>query len=181
LAAVRRLAPGTEDAVKTAKAFALALALALVLAAPSGLAAQAAGDGGAGAQDAPPANQTAPALTMAAAPDDPPETARFKAALRLLAGFHLVLAISKACDRQDVWENYQNRNGRTFSQVYGSLKSGGAFDQNYRNLVEGHVQSAAQDALKVGCEASMRDVENGGWDLYKANRFRSDYRLFVGR
>jgi hypothetical protein len=149
---------------------ALASSLALVFAAPKNLAAQ-----------APQNNQTDSNLTMATAPEDPPETARFKAALRLLAGFHQVLAVSQACARQDVWENYQNRNGRTFSQIFGSLKAGGAFDQKYRNLVEDRVHATTKDVLKLGCAATMRDIENGGWDLYKSTRFKADYKLFIGR
>jgi hypothetical protein len=151
----------------------LALTVAL------GLVARAWADEESGAPKA--ADQTESAISLFPEAEDPPETTRFKAALRLMAGFNHVLAITQSCHRKDVWQNYQNRNGRTFSQVYGSLKSGGAFDRKYRDLVEGHAKALVGDTLARGCDAAMRDVERGDWDLYKAPRFKYDYNLFLGR
>jgi hypothetical protein len=122
---------------------------------------------------------TAQGLTMVPDPQDPPATARFKAALRLMAGFNYVLALTQACQRRDVWENYQNRNGRTFGRVYGAVKSGGAFDDKYRALVEVWAKTLTQAALKAGCDEAIHDIDEGGWDLYKAVRFKEDYQFFL--
>ncbi|MDR1084476.1 MAG: hypothetical protein LBP22_06345 [Deltaproteobacteria bacterium] len=117
-------------------------------------------------------------LTILPQPEDAPETARFKAALRLLAGFSQVLTLTKECARQDVWVNYQNRNGRTFSHVFRSLQAGGAFSKEYKDIVESYVRESAQETIKQGCDSFIREVESGSWDLYKAPRFNADYNLF---
>ncbi|MDR2140202.1 MAG: hypothetical protein LBR11_00135 [Deltaproteobacteria bacterium] len=119
--------------------------------------------------------------TLLPEPDDPPETVRFKAALRLLAGFNQVLLITQSCQRREVWENYQNRNGRTFGHIFGSLKAGGALSRQYRAAVDERAREAAQISLKLSCDALARDIELGAWDLYKAPRFAADYQIFMDR
>ncbi|MDR1871518.1 MAG: hypothetical protein LBS60_06265 [Deltaproteobacteria bacterium] len=128
-----------------------------------------------------PPNPAEPEVTLDLDPDDHPDMARFKAALRLLAGYNQVMSIAKACQLHEVWENYQNRNGRTFSRVFVALKSGGALDEKYRALVDESVKAVTRDAVKVGCEPSARDIDNGNWDLYKAPRFEVDYKLFTSK
>jgi hypothetical protein len=120
-------------------------------------------------------------LSIFTKPDDPPATARFKAALRLLAGFHLVLNLTRECGKQEVWENYQNRNGRTFGLLYRAIQAGSGFSQEYRDLVDKYVLKLSRDSLKGSCGTFVQEVETGSWDLYKAPRFQADYHLFIGQ
>jgi hypothetical protein len=118
-------------------------------------------------------------LTIFPAVDDPPQTARFKAALRLVAGFTTVLTGAKECQRADIWEHFQRRNGHTFGQIFRSIQAGGGFQGEYKTLVEAHATHMAKENLRQGCDGFVREVENGSWDLYKAPRFKADYNLFM--
>ncbi|MDR1607521.1 MAG: hypothetical protein LBT38_03830 [Deltaproteobacteria bacterium] len=135
------------------------------------------------ANESPAVNQTQePKLSIKPFEDDEPETARFKAGLRLLAGFSQVHYVTQSCNAQEnVIKNYVSRNGSVFARIFGSLKKGGAFDDKYRALVDEEARVASQAALRVGCPAALKDIEDGGWDLYKGVRFNKDYKLFSGR
>jgi hypothetical protein len=98
-----------------------------------------------------------------------------------MAGFNQALYVAQACQSKGAWENYQSRNGQTFGQVFGAIKAEGGFDNKYRVLVEERARLGTRAALKVGCSAAIKDIEDGSWDIYKGIRFKADYQLFMGR
>jgi hypothetical protein len=140
----------------------MALALGLALGAPAAaLAAPAQG-----------------AFSLLDEPADGPDARRYKAALRLFAGARTVLIICDSCKSEAAWNRYEKRNGNTLGFVAKQFKLGGGFGEAQKRAVDVFSVEAANAELAANsCPELVAGIDSQDWDLYKGDRFHSDYEF----
>ncbi len=124
-------------------------------------------------------------FTLEAEEDDSPETARFKAALRLLNAYTIVLNQLRGCTAgtndqaiSKAMANYHSRNGTVMNHVMRLVKQYGGLTPEIREKLD---QRAAEliwaDSRRGNCPALLKHIAEGGEDLYKAPQHSADYQL----
>ncbi len=124
-------------------------------------------------------------FTLDAEEDDSPETARFKAALRLLSSYTVVINQLRGCAASTndpamnkALANYHSRNGMIMSQVMRLVKQHGGLTPEIREeLDERAAELLWADSRRGNCPALLKHISEGGEDLYKAPQHSADYQL----
>ncbi|MDR2946150.1 MAG: hypothetical protein LBV79_05335 [Candidatus Adiutrix sp.] len=166
--------------------FLLFAAICLTMTAhPSPSAAQTEGDGArpeaSAAPAAEPAPLSAPAFTLATLPDDTPEMAAKKAALRLFNGYSLTSRRLTACqaeapEAKRALQNFENRNGNTLGRALRVVKSLGGITVDVKNVMDSDLERLLA-AEPADCPALVEAVKSGAKDLYKGPEYLDDYKL----
>jgi hypothetical protein len=110
-------------------------------------------------------------------PDDDPELARLKSALRLMSAYTQVQKICEKCSRPEIMKAYHAANGTVLPKIMAVLKRAGALNDEWRSAVDKYTDSALKKALEdYDCDQLIVMIRNEHWTLYHG-RFLEDYKL----
>ena len=165
-----------------ARLFLISVAFCLMMtAAPSFSAAQTEMGGvRPGGQAADSSLSSPPSFQLATLPDDSPNMAVKKAALRLFTGYNLTVSRLTACkaaapEAGKALGAFNSRNGTTLGQVMKVVKSLGGITPDIKQVMD--QEKDRRLAEPVDCPALVKSVNNGEKDIYKAPEFIADYKL----
>lgn len=149
-------------------------------------------DPGAGGAATSAADTTSPPVDMAplfrleTAPEDSPDLARKKAALRLFKSYSVTVGLLNGCKTKAPAEagkaasGFNSRNGSTLGTIMATLKRLGGFNPEIKTALD----TAIAAEVMVGtsdCQALIKAVDGGARDIYKAPEYAEDYALMRGQ
>lgn len=122
-----------------------------------------------------------PVFQLKTLPDDSPEMAVKKAALRLFNGYNLTVTRLTACKAADpqagkALGNYNSRNGNTVSLATRVIKRLGGISPGIKQAMDRDLEER-RAAQPSDCRTLIQAVNDGQRDIYKAPDFISDYKL----
>ncbi len=168
---------------------ALVVSIALALATSPLVFTEEASSGGQGLTQAEKKALSQGPFTLETTAEDSPETAKFKAALRLLNAYTVALNQLSGCAATPkdpvivkAMSGYHSRNGTVMSHVMRVVKQNGGLTLDIRDVLD---KRAAElmwaDPRRGNCPALIRHITEGGEDLYKAPRHIYDYQVLRDR
>ncbi len=124
-----------------------------------------------------------PAFTLETRADDSQDTAKFKAALRLLNAYTVTANQLRSCAAASrdpaiakTLNGYHGRNGTVMNNVMRLIKQHGGLTKEIRiQLDERARELITANPRRGNCPALVEYIDNGGEDLYKAERYAADY------
>jgi len=125
--------------------------------------------------------ERAPAFTLETTPEDSPEMAKKKAALRLFKAYSVVSGQLNACKGQSseagkAVSGYGSRNGNTLSLIMSVIKKHGGITPDIRLALDDEIGASIKAGLN-DCQGLARKVAKGELDLHKAPEYAEDYQL----
>lgn len=123
----------------------------------------------------------APVFKLETLPDDSPEMAVKKAALRLFNGYNLTVNRLMTCKAADpeagkALGTYNSRNGNTVGLVMRVIKRLGGISPEVKDIMDQDIDRRLSSE-SVNCQSLVKSVNDGQKDIYKAQEFISDYKL----
>ena len=123
----------------------------------------------------------APLFQLETLPDDSPNLAVKKAALRLFNAYSLTVKRLTTCkatmpEAGKVLGTFNNRNGNTLGLVMKVVKGLGGVTPEIKQVMDQETDRRLASE-PVDCQALVKAVNNGERDIYKAPEFVDDYKL----
>lgn len=124
-------------------------------------------------------------FTLETKKSDDLETAKFKAALRLLNSYTITINQINGCaasvndaNAKKILAGFHGRNGTVMGQIMRQVKKHGGLTQEIRKLLDERAAGLiSADPRRGNCQAQLNHIAGGGEDLYKAAKHSDDYRL----
>ena len=129
--------------------------------------------------------ERAPAFNLETNPEDSPEMAKKKAALRLFKAYSAVSGQLNACKGQSseagkAASGYNSRNGNTLSLIMSVIKKHGGITPDIRLVLDDEIGASIKAGLN-DCQGVARKVAKGELDLHKAPEYAEDYQLIKAK
>ncbi|MDR0622789.1 MAG: hypothetical protein LBJ61_13095 [Deltaproteobacteria bacterium] len=116
-------------------------------------------------------------LSLESDPDDTPQLARLKAALRLMSAYSQVQIICEKCNQPQIMKTFHSANGSVLPKVIAVLKEAGAMTDDWKETVDKYTNEAVEAAMAENdCAQLMGLIKKHHWTLYQG-RFVNDYKL----
>lgn len=125
--------------------------------------------------------EPAPVFSLETAPEDSPELAKKKAALRLFMAYSTTQGQLNACKGKSseagkAATGYGSRNGNTLSLLMTTIKKLGGITPDIRLVLDAEIAAEVTAGLD-DCQGLARKVAKGEMDLHKAQEYAEDYQL----